>query len=33
MNKEELSKLPFRMVSHMAMKGGHYSLYSNDDSL
>lgn len=31
MNKEELSKVPFRMVSHMAMEGEHYSLYANDD--
>lgn len=31
MTKEELSKVPFRMVSHMAMEGEHYSLYANDD--
>lgn len=31
MNKEELSKVPFRMVSHMAMEGEHYSLYANYD--
>lgn len=31
MTREELSKVPFRMVSHMAMEGEHYSLYANDD--
>lgn len=31
MTREELNKVPFRMVSHMSREGEHISLYANDD--